>query len=280
MAWYEGTMTAGAGELIAILDAKLPLNSCWEIIDTPNTNERVYGHKTNGTRDFCVYVKDNQADWATIELWEDWDAQNHVGVGNALISVSSSNYTLRIRKTIGAWGMRVTDNCFVFINRASGWAYYIGQTKRFDTSRNQPIIVVHTSASSGAHYNQNPLSGINCLSNATWGYHGILWGVLYDSAGGVAKACYPAGATTSTTSTYTKEYFGWWELKTTAGTYYVVESPVQDHDTPYLTFGLLDGVMAFNGGNGLSNGDVINVEDVSWLVVRGSKQAVSLVRMD
>jgi len=278
MAWYEGTMTNADGQLVAILDNKLPLNSCWEIVDTPATNERVYGHKTNGTRDFCVYVKDNQADYATVELWDDWDAVNHQGVGNSLRAIGS-NYTLRIRKTTGAWGLRLTDNCFVFINRASGWAYYIGQTKRFDTNRNQPIIVAHTSASNGIYYNQNPLGGING-SSTTWGSIGLVWGVLYDSSGGVAKACYPAGATTSSNSTHTKQYFGWWELKTTAGTYYVIESPVQDYEAPYLTFGLLDGVMAYNGGNGLSNGDVINVEGVSWLVVRGSQQAVSLVRMD
>ena len=278
MAWYEGTMTNAAGQLVSILDAKLPLNSCWEIVDTPNTNERVYGHKTNGTRDFCVYVMDNQADYATVELWDDWDAVNHQGIGNSIIAVGTGN-TLRIRKTAGAWGLRLTDNCFVFINRASGWAYYIGQTKRFDTNRNQPIIVAHTSYTSGTYYKQNPLGGINGLST-TWGSIGIFWGVLYDSAGGVAKSCYPAGATTSFSSSHTTQNYGWWELKTTAGTYYVIESPVQDYDTPYLTFGLLDGVMALNGGNGLSNGDVINVEGVSWLVVRGSQQAVSLVRMD
>jgi len=109
----------------------------------------------------------------------------------------------------------------------------------------------------------------------TWGQYGAFWGTLYDSAGGVAKACFPAGATAYSGSAFSKNNFGWWELKTTAGTYYVLESPVQDYASPNLTFGLLDGVMAICGGRGLSNGDIINVEGVSWLVVSDGAESIS-----
>ena len=278
MAWYEGTMTNAAGELINILSDKLPNNENWEIVDTPNTNEKVYGHKYNGNRDFCVYVKDNQADFAIIEIWDDWDAESHAGVGNALIHPSGT-LILRIRKTVTQWGLRLTDNCFVFINKANGWGYYVGHPKRFDTNRVQPIFAGHTSGSSQL-YSVNPLGGINGLSY-TWGYYGVWWGVLYDSAGGVCKGCMPMGADGSTNPNYNSGYYGWWPLKTTANNYYVIESVVADYQSPWLAFGMLDGVFSgFCGNVAISNGDVINVEGTSWLVVMDSKGFTALVRMD
>ena len=280
MAWYEGTITNAAGQLINILSDKLPNNENWEIVDTPDTNEKVYGHKYNGNRDFCVYVKDNQVDFATIEIWDDWDAESHAGVGNALKAVGS-NYTLRIRKTITSWGLRLTDNCFVFILKGNGWGYYIGHPKRFDTNRVQPIFVGHTSYTSGNHYNYNPLSGKNGLYGSYWGGQGLHWGVLYDSAGGVNKGCMPMGTTDTISSTYTYHAYGWWPLKTTANTYYVIESVVGDYQTPWLAFGILDGVFSgFCGDVAISNGDILNVEGTSWLVVMDGVGFVSLVRMD
>ena len=279
MAWYEGTMTNAAGELINILSDKLPNNENWEIVDTPNTNEKVYGHKYNGNRDFCVYVKDIQADFAIIEIWDDWDAESHAGVGNALKTVGN-NYTLRIRKTITSWGLRLTDNCFVFVLKGNGWAYYIGHPKRFDTNRVQPIFVGHSSYSSGDGYSQNPLGGRNCVGY-NWGYYGLHWGVLYDSAGGVNKACMPMGAVAQEYSPYSSYCYGWWALKTTANTFYVIESVVADYQSPWLAFGILDGVFAGCCANvTISNGDIINVEGTNWLVVRDGVGFISLVRMD
>jgi len=275
MAWYEGTMTNAAGQLVAILDNKLPLNSCWEIVDTPATNERVYGHKTNGTRDFCVYVKDNQADWATIELWEDWDAQNHVGVGGSISTVGS--YTFRIRKTHGGWGVRLTHNCFVLAVKGGGWAYYIGQAKRFDTSRNTPVFIGHTSNSGVSYYGMNPFSSTNFNSTTATP---IVWMFLRDSAGVVENRASALGLSNGS-SVSSDGYTSKWPIKTTAGTYIVFESVLVEYSSPKLAIGHFDG--AFCGwvdASGLNNGDVINVEGVSWMVVLDSYNYATLIRMD
>jgi len=274
MAWYEGTMTNAAGQLVAILDDKLPLNSCWEIVDTPNTNERVYGHKTNGTRDFCVYVKDNQADYATVELWDDWDAETHVGVGGSISTVGS--YTFRIRKTGGGWGLRLTDNCFVLAVKGGGWAYYIGQAKRFDTSRNTPVFIGHTSNSGNTYYGINPFSSTN-FNNTT---SPAVWMFLRDSAGVVGNRASALGLSNGS-NVSSDNYTSKWPIKTTAGTYIVFESVLVEYSSPKLAIGHFDG--AFCGwvdASGLNNGDVINVEGVSWMVVLDSYNNATLIRMD
>jgi len=275
MAWYEGTMTNAAGQLVAILDDKLPLNSCWEIVDTPNTNERVYGHKFNGNRDFCVYVKDNQADYATIELWGDWDAQNHVGVGNSITTVGS--YTFRIRKTGGGWGLRVTDNCFVLAVKGGGWAYYIGQAKRFDTSRNTPVFIGHLSNSGHTNYGMNPFSSSNFNSSTS---SPIVWMFLRDSAGVAGNRASALGVSNGT-GVASDVNSSKWPIKTTAGTYIVFESVLVEYSSPKLAIGRFDG--SFCGwvdGAGLSNGDRINVEGVNWLVVLDGYNYATLIRMD
>jgi hypothetical protein len=275
MAWYEGTMTNAAGQLVSILDAKLLLNSCWEIVDTPNTNERVYGHKFNGTRDFVFVLKDNQADYATVELWDDWDTETHVGVGNSITTVGS--YTFRIRKTGGGWGLRVTDNCFVLAVKGGGWAYYIGQAKRFNTSRNTPVFIGHTSSAGHTYYGANPVSSSNFNTSTSTP---IVWMFLRDSAGVVgnrASALGLSNGTSVSSDTYTSK----WPIKTTAGTYIVFESVLAEYSSSKLAIGHFDG--AFCGwvdGAGLSNGDTINVEGVGWLVVLDGYNNATLIRMD
>ena len=114
-----------------------------------------------------------------------------------------------------------------------------------------------------------------------WGYYGLHWGVLYDSAGGVNKACMPMGATVNTQTAYSSNYFSWWPLKTTANNYFVIESVVGDYQSPWLAFGVLDGVFSgFSGGVAISNGDTLNVEGTNWLVVQDGVRFTSLVRMD
>ncbi len=275
MAWYEGTMSNADGQLVNILDSKLPLNSCWEIVDTPATNERVYGHKFNGNRDFCVYVKDNQIDYATIELWDDWDAENHQGVGESVTVIGS--YTFRIRKANGGWGLRVTDNCFVLAVKGGGWAYYVGQVKRFDTSRNTPVFIGHTSYSSHTNYSNNPFSSSTFNSTTSTP---LVWVFLRDSAGVVGNRASGLGLCNGI-SVASDINNSKWLIKTTAGTYIVFESVLTEHSSPKLAIGFFDG--AFCGwvdASGLNNGDIISVEGVSWLVVLDSVNYATLIRMD
>lgn len=278
MAWYEGTMTAEAGQLIAILYAKLPLNSCWARIDTPNTNEEVYEHKFNGTRDFVVYVKDNQSDYALVEIWDDWDTTGHAGVGNSLINSPGGDKANIIRKTLGAYGLRVDDDGFNFINKSSGWHYYVGNPSRFDTTRRQPIFIGHANYSSGSYYNLNPMALSAYYSS---GNSGATWATLYDSAGGVRKWICFAGASfrpSPVDESSQSHYF----LKTTANAYELFETRIQDKASPNLVFGKLTGVCSASYWTPtLSNGDTIKIEDVSWLVVKDATSGgTSLVRMD
>jgi len=278
MAWYEGTMTAGAGQLIAILDAKLPLNSCWAKLDTPNANEQVYEHKFNGTRDFVVYVKDNQDNYSLVEIWDDWDTTGHAGIGNSLINSPGGDKANIIRKTLGSYGLRVDDDGFNFINRPSGWHYYIGNPYRFDTTRRQPIFIGHANNTGGSYYNINPMAVSVYIST---GLSGATWATLYDSAGGVAKWLCFAGASffaSAPNEASQSHYF----LKTTANTYELFETRIQDYGSPKLVFGKLAGVCSASYWvSTLSNGDTINVEDTSWLVVKDSTSGgTSLIRMD
>jgi len=283
MAWYEGNMNNSAGSMLAIWDEQLVKNSNWDIYDaSAGTNVKVYGHRTNGTRDFCIVAKDNQADYTTIEIWDDWDTTNHVGVGNSLIyTPGGTTYTLRIRKTIGGYGMRLNDRGFSWINKPNGWHYFMGRSLEFDPTRNlgkgQPIFIGHNSYSGGAAYSNNPM-GSNCNNSYSWCCPHC---ELCSASGAADQYVVKGGFTLSSNAAYADTGSCKFRAKTTANTYELFETRIQEVNDPYLIIGILEGVCALGQDTtGLSNGDIVNVEGTSWLCCKGNNASVSFVRMD
>ena len=285
MAWYEGNMNNSAGSMLAIWDVELLKNSNWDIYDADaalGANVKVYGHKTNGVRDFCIKALDNQADYTTIEIWDDWDTTNHIGVGNSLIyTPGGTTYTLRIRKTIGGYGIRLNDRGFSWINKPWGHHYFLGRSLEFDPARNngkgQPIFIGHSSNTGQAAYSNNPM-GSNCQNSQAGACPHC---ELYNANGGVDQWVVKAGFTLSASSSYSDGATGQFRGKTTAGTYELFETRVQEVDDPYLIIGILEGVCALGQATqGLSNGDIVKVEGTSWLCCKGGNASVSFVRMD
>jgi len=129
MAWNEGTMSQSAGALLAILDTYLVANSYWSVYDSAaGTNAKVYRNYDAGNNvDYYVKVDDNYA-----------------------------NY--------GGYGIAVSNHRFIFIKLTDGQAYYIGQLKRFDTSKNMPCAIVNT----GSGNTNNPIGYYNSSSSCGW----------------------------------------------------------------------------------------------------------------
>lgn len=285
MAWYEGNMNNSAGSMLAIWDVELLKNPNWDIYDADpalGANVKVYGHKTNGTRDFCIVAKDNQEDFTTIEIWDDWDTTNHIGVGNSLIyTPGGTTDTLRIRKTIGGYGIRLNDRGFSWINKPWGHHYFLGRSLEFDPTRNlgrgQPIFIGHSSYTGHSAYVNNPM-GSNCQNSPGWSCPHC---ELYNASGGVDQWVVKAGFTLNSSSSYADAATGQFRGKTTAGTYELFETRIQEVGSPYLVIGILEGVCALGQATtGLNNGDIVNVEGISWLCCKGGNASVSFVRMD
>lgn len=249
MAWYEGTMTTdGAGKLIAVLDAKLPINPRWSIFDAAaGVNCKVYrNYDAGGNVDYYLKVDDNYAGYAIVELWEGWNAGTHEGVGSSY-TIRGSN-TLRIFKAAGGWGLSVRDHRFIFCEFSSYSAFYIGQLKRFDLTKNMPCIICQDAG--GTSY--NPLGKWD-WTTAVW----TVWRSLFDELGNVGREIRPNFIYTSTLPVF--------HIKTIAGTFLITEHPVYNAITGNL-MGVLEGAcwMLVNS-DGLSSGDIVSVAGIDWI---------------
>lgn len=149
MAWYEGTISSGAGNLLSVFDNYLTLNSKWSIYDgQAGTNKKVYrNYSPDDYSDFYLEVDNNYSTYALIKLWQGWDAENHVGVG-----YSTSPYH-RINYGTQAWHLSVLDLNFVLAFPSNGNAYYIGQLDRYDKTKNMPLLMGLDAGYSGSAYN-------------------------------------------------------------------------------------------------------------------------------
>jgi hypothetical protein len=247
MAWYEGTMlTNGAGELLTVLDAKLPINPRWSIYDAAaGTNCKVYRNYDAGANvDYCVKVDDNYAGYAIVELWEGWNPATHVGVGSSY--TLHGTYTLRIFKVAGGWGLSVRDHRFIYCEFSTYSAVYVGQLKRFDLTKNMPCIICNDSGGS----TQNPLGRADQANNT-------VWRSLFDELANVGREIRP--------NAYYNPSLPIFHLKTIAGTYLVTEHPVFNAITGNL-MGVIEGVTWMHcNADGLSNGDIITVAGIDWI---------------
>lgn len=149
MAWYTGNCaTDGAGELITLLDTELVKNANWTIHDAAaGTNAKVYKN-TNAMKDFYLYVDDNQAQDAKIEIYAAWDAGTHTGSGNSI----TGGY---IKKALD-YGIHLDDDCFYLVFIGDKKTYFIGAI----TSRNaaKRLICAIVRNNTYTHYpNVNPV---------------------------------------------------------------------------------------------------------------------------
>lgn len=249
MAWYEGTLGAGAGALKALLDEKLPLNSYWHIEDpSAGTNIGVYhNYDPDMASDFIVELGDNQANYSICKLWEAWDSVNHVGVG--------SSVTGYIRKTAGAYVLSVLDHRFVFgvLGGSTPAAHYIGQLRRHDITKNMPVIIAYSASNLSA---QNPLGTHFATANIIWmvlkNHNGLATGIglfhhYYGTSNNRALACF----------------------KTSDGRFYLFEDPVICRTTN-RQLGFLENVASGNSGVApeAANGDtILDTENNEWILV-------------
>lgn len=266
MAWHEGTMTRAVGELKAILDAKLPLNAYWHIEDAAaGANIGVY-HNLDAARNsnFILVVKDNQINFATVELWQGWDSVTHVGTGQSLTLASGGVTTLYIVKSLAGYALRVKDHNFIFCDMNRYFANYIGQLKRYDESKNMPILICHNSFSAAPV--RNPLGSRNYDIGST---ASSSWRCLFDEAGNV-RTVFPKADELPTSESSVTASDGI-VIRTIGGTILIEETPVFNFTTGLL-LGALDGV-CYTGittdAMSLPNMDTVTISGVVWVMIKG-----------
>lgn len=275
MAWYEESRTNAAGQLKAFLDYIITNYGKegeygWEIYDSnAGTNIGVYRCKPDDNSSFILVVKDNQADYATIEYWDDWDSETHAGVGNSMTYGCNSSYVLRTRKTTGIFAAAINKRRIVLVMRASGYGYYFGYPKRYDESKDTPLYVGHDSYTGSSAYNYNILGGI-FYAGASSSY--MEWRLFRDVSGNINRQVVPMIHTSGAEADIPKR-----DTKTTTGRFIVFEEPVQMWNSPFSLIGVLDGVMCLSKNTQLFKGDTVVVEDDVWLACVATFS--SLVRM-
>ena len=249
MAWNTGTMSQLAGALLSILDTYLVANDYWSIYDaSAGTNAKVYrNYDASASIDYYVKIDDNYADYAIVELWEGWDSGSHSGTGNSLTQINGN--TMYIQKPSGGYGIAVSNHRFIFVELAAGKGYYIGQLKRFDTSKNMPIAIVATSST----FAYNPLGYYNSGAN-------VGWACLFDENGNSGTIL----ASRADTS-------GYQSLLTIASTVMIFETPILNINTKKV-MGQLEGVCKYYNAGNLTNGQTVSLDGYEWLVVDNGSQ--------
>jgi len=275
MAWVSQYVNNVAGGLKGFLDNIITnygqeAGYGWSIYDSnAGTNIGVYKCQPDANSNFILVVKDNQADFATIEYWEDWDAVNHVGVGNSMTYGVNSSYTLRVRKATGTFNASINKRRIVLAVMALGMAYYLGYPRRFDETKNTPCFIGHDAATSGASYAYNSLAG-QYYQNVGGG----VWRWFKNSLGAINQVLAVTGFNAGSVAAFPR--FDTW---TTTGQHYIFESTAQEDASPYKLIGILDGVMCVgNCPSGRVNGDTIVVGEDVWLVVVGGNYTTCFIK--
>lgn len=244
MAWSTGAVLNAAGAMKAVLDAALD-TATWHTEDAgAGDNVGVYHNYDASTgSDFIVVARDNQTNYCTIELYEEWDAGSHTGSGCSLIN--DGTYTYRMRKTAANYGLAVGDHRFIWVQYTAYYSYYIGQLKRL-VNYNMPIFWGHTSQTAVSAYAYNPIGAT-------------------DQAGCRARLlrAWQGGSNNAALQIWGAYNMHRW--LTSAGTGYFIETPISVLST---MLGQLDGAV-FGGSaiSGLNAGDTITVGSDVWEVI-------------
>jgi len=259
MAIYEGTLNSSIGGLIAMLDVQLVKNDYWTIYDAEaGTNCHVYKNDSPTENSlFYLKVDDNHDGYAIIELWEGWDAVAHAGTGKSLIKSSGGTNLLYIRKAAQAYKLMLDNLRFKLIQVAAVFSCYVGQPKRFDGSKNRPIVICFPDTD----YGNNALGRRNLDSlNSN---DGASWRALFDNSGNNSTVL-PFGIGYWFEST-NNNYFDCHFIATGDGKFMIYETPIVFW-TDGRVFGQLDGVMSIGrSGCPLANGDIVYVDTIPWV---------------
>lgn len=269
MAFYSGTQVNAAGSLITILDTELVKNANWSIYDAAvGTNNKTYKCGTTGA-EFYLNVADNQLGYATVSIWEGWDAVNHVGTGLNSPSVVANVYW-RKSGTVGTpqtYWIHLTDERVIYSCFGTGlnYSHFAGNVDRFCPAYNTPILVgqKHTTVTSS-----NPLAG----GGPTAGYWAWIVLRIYRK---VAHVCCCAEYDYATPAgnamlIWKEKNLGW----------YVRENIVGIPDMGRM-IGVMRGVQSLQATSaaaaGIADGDTITVSGETWNV-HGSTQLCVLRR--
>lgn len=247
MAWYEGTfVNANAGNLIALFDAYLPLNSHWTIYDdAAGTNAKVYrNYDADETSNYYVLVNDNQADYGIIQIWEGWDAVGHAGVGNSIQAINT--YAMRINRPAGGWFLSVREHRIIFIN-TNAVGTYIGQLEREDITKNMPVYI-------GELTGTLKLNAMGYFNTGT----AAGWAALFDEGGTVGRIM--EALAFASANIY---------IRTHLGQYRLMNWPIYNSVTFNLLGNLLGATYQFSSANGLNRWQTISLDGTDWLAING-----------
>ena len=247
---YVNIASPAGSRLSAIWDGIVVNNSKWSVYDaSAGTNKKVYRCNDSGNNvDYYVSVDDNQADFSTMELWEGWDASAHIGTGDEVTSPDSTN-------TIRFYGVRGThvvynDHRVIIATAYNYLAHYVGQPKRFDTTKNMPFIIGRSSGNTSTWY--NPLGYQN--TNTT-----VFQRTLWNHSASVDQEI--RAQNYNSTFNYTR---------TSSGQQVFEETPFYDVGTNVL-LGYLDGVKhVYSSAQGRWKGEEVEAEDGRWLYQTGN----------
>jgi len=147
-----------AGRLIEVFTDILLINPYWsKVDDTANgmsANEAVFRcYDPSGVTEYFLVLRNNQAGYADVELWEGWDSVTHAGVGASVVYISST-YQCRIWYNAGH-KIQLHDFCFAYLDAVNQNHYFIGRPQElFDETKNIVMILCRSTHSSNMY---NPM---------------------------------------------------------------------------------------------------------------------------
>lgn len=251
MAYYFATIAPEAGGRLAIWDDYVLLNAKWTLHDgSAGTNCKVYKHyDTVEPSLFYIKVDDNQANFSTMELWEDWDEEAHVGVGYSVTNQSAVTYRLYAYQGVH---IILNDRRVIIAGGPYNYGNYVGQLRRIDVSRNMPILVTNTSGGTSG----NPLGNYNIAGGFTF------WRALFGWTGQPDFAINPVGNAGTTAYNYRRTFLG---------THIFEETMV--YGSGNLVMGWLDGVLNYGPtsltNEGAASGTIIWTDQGRWMALTG-----------
>jgi hypothetical protein len=255
MAWYEGTMSSTSGALLSVLDSVLPLNQYWSIHDAAaGTNKKVYKNNCQAKNSlFYLEVDNNYSGIAFLRLWENWDNQNHAGVG-------ASTDQMRFNFSAGGYGIALNDTRLIFGAKSSGTCFYAGQLERIVEALNMPYLVAMLSTTSTIQNNGLGIFGEgdpSCKRRLLFGY---------------------SGATNRSATVNSESYTVTKPFRTPNGQVLLYKQPIIENNEKVV--GFQDGVITIGSNTSeFANQDIIWEGSIGWLCFKGSGVGCCLVKM-
>jgi hypothetical protein len=196
--------------------------------------------------DFYVKVYDTYVGlgYASVQLWEGWNAGSHVGVGASLTAPGTATSLRMSVPLVGqSWGISVRDHCFIFQDYSNKVGTYVGQPIRYDTSKN---IVIYCGWGNDQTAG-NPLGMYGSVPATAWA-------ALFDDTGATANIGMVAGNGGSNAG-----------VKTIGGDV-ILRNTLIYSGTTSLIMGKLEGIASYGTGAiaGIVNAETVVINGVTW----------------